>query len=96
MSRIAMFCCGLFLACSMSGCCLLHGMGGGYPGYYGGGYGGGCGGCSTGACGAYAPGGYPSAGIYGAGPATAYAQPTTAYHPYAQTAMLPVDPLATY
>ena len=97
MSRFAMFCSGLFLACSMSGCCLMHGMGG-YPGgYYGGG---GCGGgCNTGACGAYAPGGYPSAGLYGAGaPATAFAAPpTTAYYPYAQTAFAPqLDPLPTH
>lgn len=87
MSRLAMFCTGLFFISSLSGCCLMHGMGGGYPaggGYYGG-QGGGCG-CNP--SGAYAPGGYPSAAMYGAGPQTAFAVPT-------QTAFAPLDPLPT-
>ncbi|MCA9084026.1 MAG: hypothetical protein KDA81_08225 [Planctomycetaceae bacterium] len=59
MNRLVMFCAGLLLMSSMTGCCLLHGYGygAGYPSY--GGYGGGgCGSC--GGCGAAAPG-YPSA-----------------------------------
>lgn len=97
MSRLAMFCAGMFLACSLSGCCLMHGCG--YPGgsYYG--SGGGCAPCNNG-CGAYAAPGYPSAGLYGAGaPAAAYiAPPTTAgYAPYyPQAAMVPMDTLPTH
>ncbi len=92
MSRLAMFCSGLFLACSASGCCLMHGCGGAPGGYYG------AGGCNTG-CGAYAPGGYQAAGMYGAGtPAAAFVAPTTAgYAPYyPQMAVAPLDPLPTH
>lgn len=97
MSRLAMFCSGLFLACSMSGCCLMHGYGG-YPGggYYGGG-GGACGGCNNGC----APQGYPSAGLYGSGmPQMAYGAPmtTAGYAPPYQPQMAAVafDPLSTH
>ncbi len=73
----------------------MHGYPGG-GGYYGGG---GCSPCATGACGAMAPGGYPTAGLYGPGvPTTAYAAPpTTAFSPvYPTTAMAPLDTLSTY
>lgn len=94
MSRLALFCCGLFLLCTVSGCCLTHGCGSPYgAGYYGGG-----GGCNNG-CGAYAPSGYPSAGLYGNGaPTTAFVAPTTAgYAPYyPQMAIAPMDPLPTH
>lgn len=95
MSRLALFCAGLLMLGSLSGCC----MHGGYP--YGAGYGGGYGGpCSNGACGAYGPG-YPSAGLYGQGaPMTAWGTPAqTAYSPgfpQTTTAWAPVDTLSTY
>ena len=61
MTRFFMFCAGLFVMASMSGCC-LHGGGG--PGAFGGpgilsGVGGGCGSCQ-GRCGVQ-PGAFPSA-----------------------------------
>lgn len=90
MSRFAMFCAGFFVMCSMSGCCLMHGMGGGCCGaptssYYGGG----SNGCGCNPAGAYAPGGYPASAMYGAAPQTAFAVPT-------QTAFAPLDPLPTH
>ena len=95
MSRVLTFCAGLFITISLSGCCLHHG----YGGYYGGGQGGGCNpGCAPMG---YAPGGYPSAGLYGGGmPATALAVPptTAGYAPYYPQAamMMPMDPLTTH
>ncbi|MFN8706032.1 MAG: hypothetical protein ACK526_06995 [Planctomyces sp.] len=85
MSRTFSFCTALFLTSTLSGCCLMHGMGGGYPGggYYGG-AGNGCGCAPTG----YAPGGYPSAAMYGGATQAAYVMPT-------QTALAPLDPLPT-
>jgi hypothetical protein len=101
MNRFAMFFAGLLLMCSMSGCCLMHGYGGGYgagyPGFGGGGGCGSCGGCNTG-CG-MAPGGYQ--GAYAPGGPTAFAPmgTQTAFAPgfgaqYPQTAL--IDPLPTY
>ena len=94
MSRFTMFCAGLFLACSLSGCCLSHG----YGGYPGGQYGGACNnGCGAGA---YAPNGYPSAGLmapgmpqmaYGSAPINAGYAP--GYTP--QMAAVQFDPLST-
>lgn len=75
----------------------MHGAYPGGGGYYGGG--GGCGSCNTG-CGAYAPNGYPQAGLYGPGaPQAAFIAPTTAagYAPYyPQMAVAPMDTLPTH
>lgn len=79
MNRFYMFCAGLLLMGSLSGCCLLHG--GGYGAGYGG-YGGGCGPCQSGGCGvgaggfpsAMAPGGFQSAAAP-FGPQTAFMNP---------------------
>ena len=84
MNRFVMFCTGLLLMCSMTGCCLMHGYGGGY----GAGYPGGCGSCGGG-CGVQG-GGYPSA--FAPGPQTAFAPGAG----YPVTAMAPIDALPTY
>lgn len=88
MNRFALFCSGLLLMCSLSGCCLLGGCGGGC-GPCGGGYGAAYpysgGGCPGGACGAAAPG-YPTA--FNSGYTTA------AYAPGTNTAL--VDPVPTF
>jgi hypothetical protein len=94
MNRFVKFTAGLLLMCSMTGCCLMHGMG--YGAGYGGGYpgGGGCGSCGGG-CGV-SPGGYPSAFAAG-GPQQAFApnmmMPQTAYAGY--PTMMAMDPLPT-
>lgn len=93
MNRFVMFCAGLLLMCSMTGCCLMHGYGG-YGAGYGGGYpgAGGCGSCGGG-CGV-SPGGYPSAFAPG-GMQQAFAPgmvPQTAFGGYPTMAM---DPLPT-
>lgn len=100
MNRMFMFFGGLLLMCSLSGCCLMHGMGmgygGGYPGAFGGG-GGGCGSCGGG-CGV-APGGYPSGALSNGVPSTAFAPgyPQAAFAPgYPQTAFAPIQALPTY
>lgn len=85
MNRFVMFCAGLLLMCSMSGCCLLHGYGGGYGAGYPS-YGGGCGSCGGG-CGA-APGGFQGAYAPGA-PHTAFGVPGAGYPAMA------MDPLPT-
>lgn len=82
MNRFVMFCSGLLLMCSMTGCCLFPGCGGGACGPCGGGYGAaypysGGGGCPGGACGA-APG-YPSAFNSGFQQAAIAPGTTTAY-----------------
>ncbi len=95
MKRFMMFCSGLLLTFSMTGCCLLgQGCGGGACGPCGGGgygaaypYSGGGGGCPGGACGASASG-YPSAFNGGA----AYSQ--AAMIPGTQTAL--VEPIPTF
>jgi hypothetical protein len=84
MNRFVMFCTGLLLMCSMTGCCLMHGYGGGYGAGYPGG--GGCGSC--GSCGGVQGGGYPSA--FTPGPQTAFAPG------YPATAYAPIDALPTY
>lgn len=92
MSRLALFCAGLFLVSLISGCCCSGGNPYGACGQPA------CGSCNNG-CGAYQPGGYPSAGLYGPGmPATAYMAPTTAgYAPYyPQAAYAPMDALPTH
>ena len=92
MNRFVKFTAGLLLMCSMTGCCLMHGMcyGAGYGGGYPGGGGGGCGGCGV------SPGGYPSAFAAG-GPQQAFApnmmMPQTAYAGY--PTMMAMDPLPT-
>lgn len=92
MNRIALFCTGLLLMCSLSGCCLLGGCGSscGPCGPCGGGYGAAYpysgGGCPGGACGAAAPG-YPTALNSGY---------TTAYAPGATTTAMGVDPVTTF
>jgi len=100
MSRFASFCAGLLMVSSLSGCCLLgHGCGGG-GGYapYGGG-GGGCSPCQSGACGAMAPGSYPSAGLYSPGvPQAAFVAPAVSgYAPQSNSQqMVMMDTLSTY
>lgn len=91
MNRLAMFFAGVVLMCTMSGCCLMHGLGGGYGAGYPG-FGGACGSCNTGcgSCGT-APGGFPSAFAPG-GPQTAFAPGAVPGYP--QTAL--IDPLPTY
>lgn len=89
MNRVVMFCAGLLLMSSMTGCCLMGGCGGcgtGYPAYGGGG--GGCGSCGTGYPGAYAPGG-PTAFAPGGQTAFNPGYPSMAYAPQ-------LDPLPTY
>ncbi len=81
MNRFAMFCTGLLLMCSLTGCCCLSGGG---CGPCGGGYGAAypySGGCPGGACGASAPG-YPTAfntgttqAAYSPGTTTALVEP---------------------
>lgn len=97
MNRLFTFFGGLLLMCSLSGCCLTHGMGmgygAGYPGAFGGGGGGGCGSC--GGCGV-APGGFQAGAMGGGVPATAFAPQfqQQAFVPgYPQTAF---QPLPTY
>jgi hypothetical protein len=90
MKRFMMFCSGLLLTFSMTGCCLL-GHGGGCGPCGGGGYGAaypysGGGGCPGGACGASAQG-YPQAFNGGA-----YSQ--AAFVPGAQTAF--IEPMPTF
>lgn len=99
MSRFASFCAGLLMVSSLSGCCLLgHGCGGGYAPMGGGYGGGGCSPCQTGACGAMAPGGYPSAGMYQPGvPQSAFIAPQVAgYAPQGGSQMVMMDTLSTY
>ena len=89
MNRVALFLAGLFLVCSMSGCCLLgYGYGSGYyPGGYGGGGCGSCGGCAT--------GGYPGAQLPG-GPTAFAPGTTTAFAPSYSYPTVAVDALPTY
>lgn len=84
MNRIAMFCAGLLLVSTMSGCCLF-GHGGGWGAGYPSSYGGACGGCNTG-CGVPTPGGfgYPSAmapGMQQTAFAPGFGYPTMAMDP---------------
>lgn len=92
MYRFVKFTAGLMLMCSMTGCCLMHGMGMGYGAGYGGG--GACGGCNNG-CGV-SPGGYPSA--FGAGgPQQAFAPGMMGQQAFAPGGypMMAMDPLPT-
>ncbi|MCH2202811.1 MAG: hypothetical protein MK102_12635 [Fuerstiella sp.] len=74
MNRFLVFCIGLLLMCSMTGCCLLgHGCCGGG---YGAGYPYGAGSCPGGACGAAGPG-YPTA--FAPGTTTAFVDPVPTY-----------------
>ena len=87
MNRFVMFSAGLLLMFAMSGCCLMHGYGGGCGGGYGAGYpsSSGCGSCGGG-CGV-SPGGYPSAFAPGmsqtAFPPRMGGYPAMAMHPLA-------------
>lgn len=99
MNRLFMFCAGLFLMGSMSGCCLLHGGGAcGAPRPFGGAgafSGGGCGPCQGG-CGV-APGGFPSAAApFGGQTAFApqYGAQTAFANPYGAPAIA-MDPMPT-
>ena len=84
MNRFMIFCSGLLLACSMTGCCLLGhggcGSCGGGGGAFGAAYPYSGGGCASGNCGAAAPG-YPSAfnggyqQAFAPNAATAYVEP---------------------
>jgi hypothetical protein len=87
MNRFVLFCSGLLLMCSITGCCLTGGGCGGCGGCGGGGYGAGYpygGGCANGACGASAPG-YPSAfnpayqHAYAPGTTTALVEPVPTF-----------------
>ena len=87
MNRLVLFCSGLLLMCSFTGCCLFPGGGCGYGGYgagypsgypyNGGGPGGNCGAAAPGYRTAFAPG-YPAA-AFAPGTVTAYVDPVPTY-----------------